>query len=95
MASVNKSSHRESDLKFAHIWFGSLARFHRVDSPESWQFTDLDVMTPDEVSRLLAELSGVSLSMGRLLYGCGMRISECLRLRVKDIDFEQSDDRNS
>jgi integrase len=27
--------------------------------------------------------------MARLLYGCGLRLMECLRLRVKDIDFEQ------
>ena len=28
--------------------------------------------------------------MAHLLYGCGLRLMECLRLRVKDIDFEQS-----
>ena len=28
--------------------------------------------------------------MARLLYGCGLRLMECLRLRLKDIDFEQS-----
>lgn len=28
--------------------------------------------------------------MAKLLYGCGLRLMECMRLRVNDIDFEQS-----
>ncbi|MCP4395700.1 MAG: integron integrase [bacterium] len=45
------------------------------------------VLTQDEVQRLLAGLSGTFLLMAKLLYGCGLRVSECLSLRVKDIDF--------
>ena len=44
------------------------------------------VLTPDEVGRLLAQLDGVHALMGRLLYGTGMRLMECLRLRIKDVD---------
>jgi integron integrase len=40
-----------------------------------------------EVSRVLAELSGVYKIMATLLYGSGLRLMECLRLRVQDIDF--------
>jgi len=47
------------------------------------------VMSKSEVVRVLPLLSGIYLLIGQLLYGCGMRISECLRLRVKDIDFDQ------
>ena len=47
------------------------------------------VMSKSEVGRVLSFLSGIYLLIGQLLYGCGMRISECLRLRVKDIDFDQ------
>ncbi|MFY8201206.1 MAG: integron integrase [Pirellula staleyi] len=47
------------------------------------------VMSKSEVIRVLSFLTGIYLLMGQLLYGCGMRISECLRLRVKDIDFDQ------
>lgn len=45
------------------------------------------VLTPDEVARLLAQLEGTQALMGRLLYGTGMRLMECLRLRIKDVDL--------
>lgn len=45
------------------------------------------VLTPDEVRRVLIGLDGTFALMARLLYGTGMRLMECLRLRVKDIDF--------
>ncbi|GIX29424.1 MAG: integron integrase [Burkholderiales bacterium] len=44
------------------------------------------VLTPEEVAAVLARLDGVHQLMGRLLYGTGMRLMECLRLRVKDVD---------
>ena len=47
------------------------------------------VMSKPEVRSVLAELAGIYQLIGELLYGCGMRISECLRLRMKDIDFDQ------
>ena len=47
------------------------------------------VLTREEVQRVLAQLSGVHLLMAQLLYGSGLRLMECLRLRVKDLDFEQ------
>ena len=45
------------------------------------------VMTRDEVKRVLGRLEGVNGLVGRLLYGTGMRLLECLRVRVKDVDF--------
>ncbi|MEK6245917.1 MAG: tyrosine-type recombinase/integrase [Pseudomonadota bacterium] len=45
------------------------------------------VMTQAEVERLLACLRGVRGLAAGLLYGTGMRLLECLRLRVKDVDF--------
>ncbi len=47
------------------------------------------VFSPEEIRRIFAELEGVHLLMARLIYGCGLRLQECLRLRVKDIDFDQ------
>jgi integron integrase len=47
------------------------------------------VMSKAEVIRVLSGLTGIYFIIGQLLYGCGMRISECLRLRVKDFDFDQ------
>lgn len=46
------------------------------------------VFTPDEVRRVLEQLSDTPWLMASLLYGSGLRISEVLRLRVKDIDFD-------
>lgn len=40
--------------------------------------------------RLFEHLEGTNLLMARLIYGCGLRLRECMRLRVKDIDFEQN-----
>ncbi len=44
------------------------------------------VLSRDEVARLLAALEGPCWLMGSLLYGSGMRLLECLRLRIKDVD---------
>lgn len=47
------------------------------------------VLTKEEVQRVLAAMSGTNQLVAKLLYGSGLRLIECLRLRVKDIDFEQ------
>ena len=48
-------------------------------------------LTPEEVGRLLALIEGTAGLILRLLYGTGMRIMECLRLRVKDVDFARGE----
>lgn len=45
------------------------------------------VFTPAEARRVLEHLSGTYRLMGQLLYGSGLRLMECVRLRVKDLDF--------
>lgn len=45
------------------------------------------VMTKQEVARILSFLQGNNLLMAQLLYGCGLRLMECVRLRIKDMDF--------
>lgn len=45
------------------------------------------VLTRAEVERLLAQLTGTKWMIASLLYGAGLRVMECLRLRVKDIDL--------
>jgi integron integrase len=45
------------------------------------------VLTKEEVQQVLQELSGTPHLMAALLYGSGLRLMECLRLRVKDLDF--------
>lgn len=46
------------------------------------------VLTRDEVGCVLQAMEGKYWLMASLLYGSGMRLSECLRLRVQDVDFE-------
>lgn len=49
------------------------------------------VLSKSEVGRILERLDGTYGLMGRLLYGTGMRLMECCRLRVKDIDFDRGE----
>ena len=46
------------------------------------------VLSREEVKSLLSLLEGTSELVAKLLYGCGLRISEAVRLRVQDIDYE-------
>ncbi len=48
------------------------------------------VMTQSEVKQVLDQMQGTHLLMARLLYGSGLRLMECVRLRAKDLDFEVS-----
>ena len=43
-----------------------------------------------EVHRLIDHLSGINHLMARVIYGGGLRVNECVRLRIKDLDFERS-----
>lgn len=47
------------------------------------------VLTPAEVESLFSRMAGVHALLARLLYGTGMRLMECMMLRVKDVDFER------
>jgi integron integrase len=49
------------------------------------------VMTRDEVKAVLANLSGDKQLMASLMYGAGLRLMECLRLRIQDIDFARNE----
>jgi hypothetical protein len=61
-------------------WVQSLAR------PTQRQRLPL-VLSRDEVRAVLTRMSGVPALMASLLYGSGLRLLECARLRVKDVDF--------
>lgn len=49
------------------------------------------VLTRNEVNAVLMRMEGTHGLMARLLYGTGMRLMECVRLRVKDVDFERAE----
>jgi integron integrase len=48
------------------------------------------VLSKDETQRLLGSLEGTWRLMAQVLYGTGLRLLECLRLRVHDIDFDRN-----
>ena len=45
------------------------------------------VLTKEEVHKVIAELTGVYQLIVQMMYGCGLRMSEALNIRIKDIDF--------
>lgn len=64
---------------------GEFRDFQRATRPQRLP----TVLTRGEVQLVLAHLHGTFGLMARLLYGSGLRLMECVRLRVKDLDFER------
>lgn len=46
------------------------------------------VLSRNEVKKVLSQLEGEAWLMASLLYGSGLRLTECLSLRIKDVDYE-------
>lgn len=63
---------------------GDLGEFVRAKRPKRLPV----VLTRSEVTRLFHQMGGKQKLMASLLYGTGMRLMDCVRLRVQDIDFE-------
>ena len=64
-------------------WLGEVVRARR---PKRLPI----VLSRDEVRRVLVQLDGTHRLIGCLLYGAGLRLLECLRLRVKDIEWDMN-----
>ena len=64
---------------------GELGQFARARRPRKVPV----VLAAEEVRALLAQLDGTALLMAQLLYGAGLRLMECVRLRVKDPDLDR------
>jgi len=62
----------------------SLNNLQRAKKPKTLPV----VLSIEETSKLFEHLEGIAGLICQLLYGSGLRISECLRLRVQDIDFD-------
>ncbi len=63
----------------------------RIDAIRAKRPTYLPtVLTPEEVRAILTHMSGIHRLLIQILYGSGLRQTECLQLRVKDLDFQQS-----
>ena len=48
------------------------------------------VLTKDDVMRLIGALDGIYRLMAQIIYGGGLRLKECVRLRIKDVEFEKN-----
>jgi integrase len=68
-----------------HIEMGRIENVPRARMPVRMPV----VLSRDEVARIMKHLDGVTWIMVALLYGAGLRLQECLELRVKDIDLER------
>lgn len=62
--------------------------FEGVDAMRAKQSRRLPVvLSVEEMRKMLMVMTGEEAVIGKLLYGCGLRVKECLRLRVKDVDL--------
>ena len=68
-----------------HIEIGALDQVTRAKMPHRVPV----VLSHEEVGRILDHIRGTTWIVAALLYGAGLRLQECLELRVKDIDFDQ------
>lgn len=65
---------------------GDFSKHQRAKRPKSLPV----VLSREEVRTVISLQDGTPQLITRLLYGCGMRISECLRLRVQDLEFDKN-----
>jgi len=68
------------------IELGDFGHMERAKKPKRLPV----VMTEQEVEAVFGFLKGANSLMAKLLYGSGLRLTECLRLRVKDIEFDMN-----
>jgi integron integrase len=72
---------------FNNAWerpLGDLGAFTRSRRPKKLP----EVLSVSEIEQMLGAMDGTAALMAGLLYGSGLRLMECIRLRVKDIDFD-------
>ncbi len=63
--------------------FGQLENVERAKKPRRLPV----VFTKEEIKRIIDQIDGYKWIMAQLMYGAGLRVMECVRLRVKDVDF--------
>lgn len=89
---VSVSTHRQALsavlFLYQHVFGQSLPWMAEIERPQRKPRLPV-VLTVDEVRRVLALLDGTHAVLARLLYGTGLRITEALQLRVKDVEFDR------
>jgi integron integrase len=86
-----------SPLRLLDLFCG-VGGWSKCFAARGWKCVGVDIaelgyppvwLTVDEMRRVLSLASGTHQLMLQLTYGCGMRLMECVRLRVKDVDLER------
>jgi integron integrase len=86
------ASTQNQALSALQYLFGSMEipMDERIDAVRARTSRRLPVVLSDgEVQRLFAALDGTHRLMAMVMYGSGLRVLECCRLRIKDVDFER------
>lgn len=82
-------SRNQASSALAFFFREVLGRDDLARMPRAREFRRIpSVLSHRQVQLVLRELSGKYRLMGALMYGTGLRIAECLALRVKDVDFD-------
>ncbi len=68
------------------IQLGNFSSFARSKKPKLIPV----VLSKEEVKKILSNITGMYKIITYLLYGSGLRLNECLRIRIKDIDFDRN-----
>jgi integron integrase len=69
-----------------HLEMGQIENVERAKRPARLPV----VLSKEEAQRVLSGMTGTFQLMAKLLYGAGLRLMECVRLRIKDVDFEMN-----
>jgi len=89
---VSASTHRQALAAllflYRHVLDVELPWLEEIGRPPARKRLPV-VLSRDEVARLLPKVAPDCSVIARLLYGSGLRILECLRLRIKDLDFDR------
>lgn len=84
--SATTQNQARASLKFLYGLYGT--EWNEAGVPLARKSTWLPtVLTHEEAMRVIEQLNGQYRIMAQLMYGGGLRLLECLRLRVKDVDF--------
>ena len=73
---------------FRNVLFKEISNLNNVIKSSKYKKLPL-VLSKTEISLILDQMHGIYKTMTEMIYGGGLRLSECLSLRVRDIDFER------
>ena len=87
------ASTQDQALSALHLLYREVLR-KDLDLPLEWAWAKRPkrfptVLTKEEIQQVIAQLTGVHCLIVQHLYGSGLRLTECMRPRVKDLDFGQ------